>query len=221
MYVLHHSPDTAALIVRLVLEELGQPYQLAPVVKDASGAVSPEYLRLNPRGLIPVLETPVGPVFETAAILLWLAEVHEDMAPAPGSPERGAFLTWLFFVSNTLHAELICLFYARRYVPGSALAGHRDMSTERLKGHFGQLETLCQTKALRWFGGAEISVLDIYVATLMRWAQLYPDPQDTWFRPADFPALNALAQRLEARETTARIAAGEGLGTQPFTNPPK
>ncbi len=50
------------------------PYRTVLVDRAAQAQKSPAYLALNPNGLIPVLETPHGPVFETAAILLWLAE---------------------------------------------------------------------------------------------------------------------------------------------------
>ena len=121
-YRLHYAPDNASAIVRLALEELGLPY--APVLVDrrAEAQRSAAYLKLNPAGRIPVLETPEGPISETGAILLWLADRHGDgrMAPAPDAPTRGAFLAALFFLANTLHPDLIMCFYTHRYGPETA-----------------------------------------------------------------------------------------------------
>jgi glutathione S-transferase len=121
-YRLHYAPDNASLVVRLALEELGQPYDTVLVDRAARGHKAPEYRALNPAGLIPVLETPDGPVFETGAILLWLADRHGALAPAPDSPDRGAFLKWLFFTSNTLHAGLRMRFYPAQYAAGDPAA---------------------------------------------------------------------------------------------------
>ena len=69
-YRLHYAPDNASLVIRLVLEELGQPYETLLVDRRAEAQNSPEYRALNPNGLIPVLETPDGPLFETAQFTL-------------------------------------------------------------------------------------------------------------------------------------------------------
>ena len=103
---LHYAPDNASLIVRLALEELGLPYVTHLVDRQARAQQAPRYLRLNPNGTIPVLETPHGAMFETAAILLWLSDTTGKLAPKPQDPLRGPFLKWLFWCSNTLHTDL-------------------------------------------------------------------------------------------------------------------
>ena len=101
-YRLHYAPDNASLVIRLVLEEMALPYETTLVDRARKEQEGAAYRALNPNGLIPVLVTPQGPIFETAAILLWLADTHGRMAPRSDSPERAAFLKWLFFLSNTL-----------------------------------------------------------------------------------------------------------------------
>ena len=158
--------------MRLTLEELRQPYRTQLVDRATRQQKSAAYLRLNPSGLIPVLETPQGPLSETAAILLWLTETHAALAPQPGDPLRGPFLKWLFMVSNTLHADLRIVFYPQQYVGldhEAMLALHAGV-TGRLKGHFALLEALVGQD---WFGGAHPSILDFYVAATLRWAALY------------------------------------------------
>ena len=65
-------------------------------------------------------------LFETGAILLHLADRAGRLGPEgpdAGEPQaRAAFLKWLFYLSNTIHAELRAAFYAPRYVTGEATA---------------------------------------------------------------------------------------------------
>jgi glutathione S-transferase len=216
MLVLHYAPDNASLIVRLVLEELGLPYRCVLVDRRAQAQKSPDYLALNPQGLIPVLETPQGPIWETGAILLWLAETTGRMLPPPGDAARGAALGWLFFLSNTLHADLRMQFYPARYAPDPASI--RPLTTARLAGHFRLLEGLAG-QGLPWFGGADPSLLDCYAVVAMRWAALYTAGGPRWFHAADYPALHALALRLEGRALARAAASAEGLGPTPFSDP--
>ena len=125
-YRLHYAPDNASLIIRLALEEMGQPYVTVLVNRAARDHESPAYRALNPNGLIPVLETPDGPIFETGAILLWLADRHSALMPSAHDPGRAAALKWLFFVSNTLHPALQMTFHPERYI-GSEQAAQARM----------------------------------------------------------------------------------------------
>ena len=115
MYTLQSVPEFASLIVHLVLEELGQPYSLNTVSLDTGDLDSPAHRALNPFGKIPAMQTPDGPMFETAAILMYLSELTPNgLAPAPGSPDRAAFLKWLFFTSTNLHTTLMQTYYPIR-----------------------------------------------------------------------------------------------------------
>lgn len=221
MYILHYAPDNASLIVRFALEELGAPYHSQLVNRALREQDSPEYRALNPIGLIPVLETPTGPIAETAAILLWLSETHGRMAPPPGDPARGAFLQWLFYTSNTLHADLRMLFVPRKYAPPDHAAQemHHEVTAARVLRAYGLIDRLGQA-GHRWLDPDQPSVLCCYLALLIRWPRLYPyDGDHDWFDIDDFPFLHALAAKLESRPAFLRAAATEGLGQTPLTAP--
>lgn len=215
MYTLHYAPDNASLIIRLVLEEAGLPYRTALVDRTQRAQDSAAYRSLNPAGLIPALETPDGPVFETAAILLWLSDRY-DLGPNPGAANRGTFLKWLFFISNTVHADLRQLFYPGQYVPPTATSGHHALLTARMIRHFTLLDQAAADTPTLFTAP---SILAAYLAPLMRWAVLYPLGQTQWFDLAQFPHLATLAKALEARPCAKNIAASEGLGETPFTAP--
>ncbi len=219
-YRLHYAPDNASLIIRLTLEELGVPYETVLVDRAAKAQAAPSYLAINPNGLIPTLETPNGSIFETGAILIWLADTHGALAPAPSSPTRGDFLKWLFFVSNTLHTELRMMFYPDKYI-GPDLANCtalRKGLQASLTAHLAKLDTLAAERH-SWFGSATVSILDFYVVTLLRWMALYPASGSRWFALANTPHLHTLASQIEARACTQAATIAEGLGRKPFTTP--
>ena len=220
-YRLHYAPDNASLIIRLALEELGQEYETVLVNRQAQVQRSVAYRALNPNGLIPVLETPDGPMFETAAILLWLADRHGALAPAVDSNQRAGFLKWLFFTSNTLHADLRILFYPERYI-GTNLSQQNELrrvQRERLRTHLSIIDAAANEKS-PWLCADQPSVLDLYLACLLRWMALYPLGSDrSWMVLAQYPNLHAMCSKLELRASVSAARSAEGLGATPFTSP--
>lgn len=215
MYVLHYAPDNASLIIRLALEEAGLPYRTVLVDRAIRAQDSAAYRHLNPTGLIPALETSNGPIFETAAILLWLSDKH-DLGPKPDAPTRGGYLKWLFFLSNTVHADLRQLFYPSQYVPPDATLGHHALISARLRRHFALLNHACADHPDLF---APTSILTPYIAPLMRWAVLYPVGQTQWFHLGNYANLASQIAALETRPAAQRLAIAEGLGQTPFTAP--
>jgi glutathione S-transferase len=78
---LHIAADNASLCVRLTLQELGLAYETFLVDRRLRAHKSDAFLAMNPNGLIPVLETPHGTMFETAAIIIWLADREGRFCP--------------------------------------------------------------------------------------------------------------------------------------------
>ncbi len=219
MLTLHYAPDNASLVIRLVLDAMGVPFRTRLVDRARRAQDDAEYRALNPVGRIPVLETPDGPIFETGAILLWLADRHGDMAPVPDSPQRGRFLSWLFCLSNTLHADMRLLFYPEHYAPPGAMSEHHRITAARLDAHLRLFEAAWQQGFAATATAAPPSVLDFYVACCLRWCALYPRGGTGWFCLARLPALRRLAETLDTHPATLRAIAAEGLGPTPFSAP--
>ena len=215
MYTLHYAPDNASLIIRLVLDGAGIPYRTALVDRATRQQDSAAYRALNPTGLIPTLETPHGPISETGAILLWLADTHR-LGPGAADPDRPAFLKWLFFLSNTVQAELRQIFYPHQYAPADSHRAHHEIMATRLKRHFALLDAAASALP-KLFTPAR--PLGVYTLVLTRWAALYPVDGPRWLDMADFPTLAALARAQETRVETRVVARAEGLGPYPFTRP--
>ncbi|MCU0801559.1 MAG: glutathione S-transferase family protein [Rhodobacteraceae bacterium] len=215
MYTLHYAPDNASLVIRLVMEQARIPYTTTLINRAVREQDSPTYLALNPVGLIPTLVTPHGPVSETGAILLWLADTHA-LAPGAHDPARLPFLKWLFFIANTAHPDMRQLFYPHRFVDSEGRASHFALTIARINANFALLDQAAQDNP-RLF--APDGLLLPYVAALQRWAHLYPATGPRWFRLSDTPILARLAKVLEATPAAQRSALAEGLGPTPFTAP--
>lgn len=220
-YRLHYAPDNASLIIRLALEARGLAYDTVLVNRQTEEQSCAAYRALNPNGLIPVLETFQGPIFETGAILLWLADQHGQLGPGPQDPERGAFLKWLFFVANTIHPALRMMFYPQKYV-GADPANHavlREGLAQSLLPHFEKLDDLAASKP-GWLGAETPTILDFYLVCCLRWCALYPSTYDRgWFSLARTPRLQDICAHLQSLPCCHAAQLAEGLGDTPFTAP--
>lgn len=209
-YRLHYAPDNASLCVRLALEELDLPYETFLVDRARKAQRAPRYLALNPNGLIPVLETPDGPIFETAAILLWLGDRHPGLFAAPQAPERARTLKWLFWLSNTLHPALRMNFYPEVY-----LAESPDDMRHATQARLPALLDLLESHDPAQLGTGFLC----YIAPMLRWLALYPHGKTDWFELSRWPGLKQLCQRADNRPAFICVANAEGLGPTPFSAP--
>jgi glutathione S-transferase len=218
MYVLHYSPDTASLIVRLVLEELALPYQ-AVLIDRAGGALnSAAYRALHPLGKIPAFETPDGPMFETAAILLYLADRHGGLAPEPNAPERAAFLKWLFFTSTNIHTTLLQLFYPARVAGPDCIPAVLTHAHDRMTEYLDVLEAAATVNP-DWLPDHKPSILGYYIGVLIRWLSGFDPAQGFHFYSRSYPALHRVLAYLETRPAALVAARDETLGPTIFTQP--
>lgn len=220
-YTLFYSSDSANIVVRMVLEELALPYEALDVNRTQGGQRSAAFLRFNPQGLLPVLVDSAQdePLFETAAILLHLADSHQALQAPPAG--RGRLLKWLFFLSNTLHADLRTLFYSERYVATEgAIAPLRMALHRRVREHCALLEAEIARHQGPYLLGAQAGVCDFYLAACLRWAQLYPhgDVMPS-AQLAQWPHLLAMLRALEQRPSVQKAYALEGMDGLIFTAP--
>ncbi|WP_434026023.1 glutathione S-transferase family protein [[Pseudomonas] boreopolis] len=110
-------PMSRARIARWMLEETGLPYEEA-VLDFGTTMKSPEYLAINPMGKVPAIRHGDTVVTESAAVCAYLAELvpEKRLAPPAGSPERGDYYRWLFFLSGPVEA-LITAKHAGKLAP--------------------------------------------------------------------------------------------------------
>ena len=140
MIQLHYFPSNASMTPHMVLEELGVPYELVLVDRTNNAHHSPEYLKLNPNGKIPVLVDGELVLYETAAITLHLADTHAGAGLAPDTVVvHGLGVSTLTLVErDVLGRGLVRLLAVRADLAEQALpddTDHRRGDEERLDAH--------------------------------------------------------------------------------------
>lgn len=213
MIRLYHAPSTACMAPHILLEELGIPFELAPVDKDGGELDTPAYRKLNPNGLMPVLVQGELVLFETAAICQHLAETHPEgqLMPLPGSQERAHFLKWLSWLSTTLQQALILYFYPHRWADTpEAAAQVKRHAQARVMTLLEQLEAQLASHGQPWLLGERYSLLDPYALMLCRWTRNFEGS-----KARDFAHIGPWLQRVLARPAVQRVFTREQLA-QPW-----
>ena len=217
MIKLHYFPGNASFAVHVLLRELGVPFELELVDRAQGAHKSAQYLKLNPNGLIPVLVDGELVLYETAAILLHLADAQTQaslapLAPAMGTPERARFYKWLFWLSNTMQATMPLYFYSDRYVDAGNTAGAQQVKAHaqaRLVDCLGQIEAQLAGHGGPWFFGPAFTALDPLAFMLCRWTRGFAGS-----RPArEYPNVGPYLQRMLGRPAVQQAIAVEQLPT--------
>jgi glutathione S-transferase len=206
MYTLYYFPGNASLMPHMLLRELAVPFELRLVDRANNEQKSPEYLKLNPSGHIPVLVDDGMPVYETAAISLYLADRHPDaqLAPLPQSRARGDYYKWMVLLSNALQTQFRAWFYAHEFVDDPGYADSVKAATAARIGRTFSLiaDHLANRRCLL---REQFSAADLYLFMLVRWGRALPSP------PRQIAALAAHADRVASRPAVSETLSAEGI----------
>lgn len=209
MLQLHYYPGNASMIVHIMLEELCVPFELVFVDRTACAHKSPDYLKLNPNGLIPVLVEDELVLYETAAICLHLADTHAaaGLMPPSGTAARAHAYKWLMWMTNTLQATLLPFFYPERWVDAGnpAALQIKAHAETKIGAMLDQLDAQLASHGQPWIMGETYSLLDAYALVLCRWTRSFARPARS------LPQLGPYLQRALARPAVQRVIATEKL----------
>ncbi|HIG14912.1 MAG TPA: glutathione S-transferase family protein [Gammaproteobacteria bacterium] len=169
-YRLFYAERSAAMGVRVLLEELAQPYELIETDISPNSPRSPALLALNPNGWIPVLIWEKGAVYECGAIVTFLCDRHSHagLAPSVEDAERGKFLQWLFFFSSSLQNAYQMTYYPERFCQGEEDQGSvKQRSLTRLRELWQVVDEAIGDQ--QWLLGSQFTAVDIYLFMLTTW----------------------------------------------------
>lgn len=203
---LYYSPSTAALVVHWLLIELEVPHRLHALDFDKREHKTPEYLALNPSGVVPTLVLDGQVLTEAAAIALHLADLHPQagLAPAPGTPARADYYRWMFFCANTLQPAYRAWFYPEEPAGASNAEAARAQARQRIEWAWDQVAAHLRAHG-PYLLGETLSAADFMLTMLMRWSRNMPRPSDDW------PVLKAFAERMKARPAFKETYRREGI----------
>ncbi|NMY65585.1 glutathione transferase GstA [Pseudomonas sp. WS 5018] len=190
-----------SLSPHIVLEESGLDYETESV--DLATKVSEsgnDFLAINPKGYVPALLLDSGEVLtEGAAIVQYLADrvPEKRLAPANGTIERYRLQSWLSFIGAELHKSFSPFFNP---AAGDAWKAAARANLERRLGYLEQ-----QLAGKDYLLGADFSVADAYLFTVLGWADFIQLDLARW------PGLAAYRGRIASRPAVQAALKDEGL----------
>ena len=211
MLRLFYSPGAVSLVPHIALEETGAPFEAVRVTIADGEHWRPDYLAVNPRGLVPALDVDGRVVAETPAILTVIGRLHPQSGLFPHDDlfAGARVLELLSFFNSSVHPGFARLFRAARSSWGAALPGAM-VSEDRtiLERFFGDIDSLLS--AGPWLLGDTYTVADGYPFIFLRWARRQR------FETAPYRNWTAPARRMLQRPAVGRALAREGLHGSEF-----
>ncbi len=186
--------------VALFLEESGLEYTAIPVDTRKGEQFKPEYMALNPNAKVPTIVDGETVIFDSNAILLYLAEKTKRFLPAQstGPDVRGAMYSWLMFVASGIGPYSGQAVHFRQYAPEPKeyALNRYDFEAER---HWRILDARLAKR--HYMLGADYTIVDMAV---WGWARLLPivlGGEENWGK---FPHLKRLLDEINARPAAVR-----------------
>jgi glutathione S-transferase len=194
---LYHAAPSRSSIVRWMLEEIGEPYDIKLLRLSEGDQLKPDYLAINPMGKVPALRHGDVVITEAAAICTYLADAFPKagLSVPIGDPRRGIYLKWLFFGPGCLEPAVIDRAAPRKEEPRRAMLGYGDFDTV--------MNVLA--KAVEkgpWLLDEQFTAADVVIGANIRWGMIFkllPERKEFLDYSARIAARPA-AQRAEAKD---------------------
>jgi glutathione S-transferase len=198
---LYYSPGACSLSPHIALREAGLAFTpMLASTKTKKLADGTDYLALNPKGQVPMLELDNGErLTEGPAIVQYIADLApaSKLAPAAGTMARYRLMEWLNFITSELHKGFSPLFNPA--VPAEAKPVFQAKLLERFTWVDQQLE------GRDYLMGDTFTVADAYLYTVSRWGAF------VGVDLSGLPRLAAFRERVEARPAVREALKTEGL----------
>ncbi len=171
MFTLYWEHMAGSIVVQATLEELDADYRMQYVDMGAKEHLTPEFLKINPAGRIPVLGLPNGTTIgETGAIVTLLGEMHatNSVTPQPGDPDRGAFLFWLNVMTTAGYLTASRVGHPERFARDpSAIDQVKEQADRDYEAFFSSMDKAIAGNV--FFLERGLTALDFYIAMLSEW----------------------------------------------------
>jgi glutathione S-transferase len=200
MLTLYFSPGACSMAAHTVLEEIGKPYEAKPVALRKGQQRTPDYLKINPKGKVPVLAVDGRLLTENPAILSYLGRAFPEakLWPATSVEQEAEMLSLMAWLSAHVHVAFGRMFGPQRIcdMPGSEESTVRIARGETER-NFAIIDATLAGKD--WAFGS-YSVVDPYLFVFHHWAK-------TRFNIdlSGYPNYRALYERVLARPAVKRM----------------
>jgi len=197
---LYYSPGACSLAPHIVLEESGLPYELMPVDTRKGEQFKSAFLAINPNGKTPAIVDGDVTVFDSNAILLYLAEKTGKFLPAATPALRGELLSWLMFVATGIGPYSGQAVHFKHHAP-EKLAYAVNRYLYEAERHYGILDARLAKR--RYMVGDSYTIVDMAV---WGWSRAVPFilGDEAWSK---LPNLKRLFDEISARPAAMRANA--------------
>ena len=194
---LYHAAPSRSSIVRWMLEEIGEPYEIQLLSLSKGENRAPDYLAVNPMGKVPALRHGDAVITEAAAICAYLADEfpRAKLSVPIGDSRRGPYLKWLFFGPSCIEPAMMDRAFPRKEEARRAALGYGDFDTV--------IKVVADAVARGpYILGEQFTAADVVIGSTLRFGMLFKllpeQPEFTAYtgRLAQRPAL----QRAEAKD---------------------
>jgi GST-like protein len=186
--------------VALCLEEMALPYELVPVDTRKAEQHTPAFLAINPNAKVPAIVDGDATVFDSNAILLYLAEKTGKFLCGPAPKDRGEMLSWLMFVASGIGPYSGQAVHFRNVAPKSQDYALNRYAFEAQR-HWAILEARLAKR--RFMLGDAYSIVDMAV---WGWSRLLPNVLGP-DAPKQFPNLQRHLGEISARPAAVKALA--------------
>jgi len=186
--------------VALFLEETGLPYEAIAIDTRKGDQFAPAFAAINPNGKVPAIVDGDVTVFDSNAILLYLAEKTGKFLPANTPALRGELLSWLMFVASGVGPFSGQAVHFRHHAPEKVPYANNRYQYEAER-HYGIIDG--RLARSRYMVGNQYSIVDMDV---WGWARMVPFilGEDAW---AKFANVKRLVDEISARPAASRALA--------------
>ncbi len=170
MIRLYYHPYSRATRVRWMLEELGEPYEL--IQHDFEADDDSRLREVHPLGKLPAIEDGSLKLFESGAILMYLADKQpsKGLAPAPGTPERAQYYQWIFYAMTEVEPHLVEFYEQTERRPEAERSAEAvEAARKGFQETAGVLDRHVADK--EFLVGGRFSAADVILASMLSWAK--------------------------------------------------
>ncbi len=206
MHTLYYSPGAASLVIHWLLIELDLPYELKLLDFESKQQKSPDYLKLNPSGVVPTLVIDGEVLTESVALLMHLADLHPSNALAPpvGSLARARYYQWLLYLANVVQPLFRNWYYPAEAAGEANVEAVKDSARKRIEVCWQTIDDHLGKNG-PWLLGDKLSAADFHLTMLLRWSRNLPKQAIEW------PNLARMATTMKARPSFKRLYEEEQL----------
>ena len=188
--------------VALLLEELGLAYEAVPVDTRKGEQHTSAFKAVNPNAKVPAIDDDGVVMFDSNAILLWLADKHARFVPTDmASAERAETLSWLMFIASGIgpYSGQAVHFRVAAPEPKEYALNRYDFEADR---HWRILDERLSTRT--WLVGDSYGIVDM---AFWGWARLLPYVMGDQQAFERYPHVKRLLDEINARPAAARVEA--------------